>query len=94
MTDSLRSKMIRLAASMPKGSSERKALLNVLAARWSAKEEIESAAAAVLKARSAVSDHLEGLGAERANTRDYRLLQRAADDLNRAGLILYGIKLP
>lgn len=31
MADTLRSKMIRLAASMPKGSSERKALLNVLA---------------------------------------------------------------
>ena len=30
MADNLRSKMIRLAASMPKGSSERKALLNVL----------------------------------------------------------------
>ena len=29
----LRSKMIRLAASMPKGSPERKALLNVLATR-------------------------------------------------------------
>jgi hypothetical protein len=31
MADTLRSKMIRLAASMPKGSSERKALLDVLA---------------------------------------------------------------
>ena len=31
MSDNLRSKMIRLAASMPKGSSERKALLDVLA---------------------------------------------------------------
>jgi hypothetical protein len=30
MSDNLRSKMIRLTASMPKGSSERKALLNVL----------------------------------------------------------------
>jgi hypothetical protein len=33
MSDNLRSKMIRLAATMPKGSSERKALLDVLAAR-------------------------------------------------------------
>lgn len=33
MADTLRSKMIRLAASMPKGSSERKALLDVLSAR-------------------------------------------------------------
>jgi hypothetical protein len=32
MSDNLRSKMIRLAASMPKGSNERKALLDVLAA--------------------------------------------------------------
>lgn len=30
MSDNLRSKMIRLAASMPKGSNERKALLKVL----------------------------------------------------------------
>lgn len=31
MADTLRSKMIRLAASFPKGSDERKALLNVMA---------------------------------------------------------------
>ena len=32
MSDTTRSKMIRLAATMPKGSSERKALLSVIAA--------------------------------------------------------------
>ena len=41
MTDTLRSKMIRLAASMPKGSSERKALLDVLADRTAALSETE-----------------------------------------------------
>lgn len=36
----LRSKMIRLAASMPKGSSERKALLNVLAASKEEEDQV------------------------------------------------------
>lgn len=35
MSDTTRSKMIRLAATMPAGSSERKALLSVLAGRLS-----------------------------------------------------------
>lgn len=38
----LRAKMIRLAASMPKGSSERKALLNVLAYEGERYEVVES----------------------------------------------------
>jgi hypothetical protein len=69
MSDTLRSKAIRVAASLPKGSAGRKALLDVLASDRAARNPAD-----VLRAE--LEKHIRGLG---------KVLDIRADDIIRGG---------